>query len=147
MAKIEAAGGKAIPLLADVAQEQEVEAMFAAAIKRFGRLDILVANAGVQRDAPIAEMTLEAWRAVIDVRVNLHLKIDELLERAKAIARDIAGESGYSDGIIKPPEVLGVERFEDFHPVIRIAFVTRPPMKDAVRREFLRRWKMGLEAS
>ena len=40
--------------------------MFAAVIARFGALDILVANAGIQRDAPIAEMTLADWRAVID---------------------------------------------------------------------------------
>jgi small conductance mechanosensitive channel len=93
----------------------------------------------------VTNLTHEWSRAVIDVRVNQFLKIEDLLERAKAIARDIAGEAGYSDGIIKPPEVLGVERFEDFHPVIRVAFVTRPPMKDAVRREFLRRWKMELE--
>jgi small conductance mechanosensitive channel len=93
----------------------------------------------------VTNLTHEWSRAIVDVRVDQKFDIDEILDRAKQIARDIAGESGFSDGILKPPEVLGVERFEDFHPVIRVTFVTRPPMKDTVRREFLRRWKAGLE--
>jgi glucose 1-dehydrogenase len=68
--EIRAAGGDAIALRADVSQEAEVQAMFAAFDRAFGRLDILVANAGIQRDAPFAEMTLAQWRAVLDVNLT-----------------------------------------------------------------------------
>jgi len=70
VAEIEAAGGQAFALQADISQEPEVAAMFAAAIAHFGTIDILVANAGIQRDAPIADMTLADWRAVIDVNLT-----------------------------------------------------------------------------
>jgi glucose 1-dehydrogenase len=67
---IAAAGGAAAAIKADVADEAQVEAMFAGARERFGALDILVANAGIQKDAPVAEMSLADWRAVIDVNLT-----------------------------------------------------------------------------
>jgi glucose 1-dehydrogenase len=68
--EIAAKGADAVAFHADVSDERDVEAMFAAFLERFGTLDILVANAGIQRDAPIAEMTLADWRAVIDVNLT-----------------------------------------------------------------------------
>jgi glucose 1-dehydrogenase len=53
-----------------VSDEREVEAMFAAFRAHFGALDILVANAGIQRDSPVAKMTLDDWRTVIDVNLT-----------------------------------------------------------------------------
>ena len=44
--------------------------MFSQLIDAFGRLDILVANAGLQRDAAAAEMSLDQWRSVIDVNLT-----------------------------------------------------------------------------
>ena len=67
--RIMAAGGEAFAVQADVSREEDVEAMFAAVAER-GGLDILVANAGIQRDAPIAEMSLADWRAVIDTNLT-----------------------------------------------------------------------------
>jgi glucose 1-dehydrogenase len=69
-ARINAAGGRAFAVGADVAEEDAVEAMVAAVAERFGRLDILVANAGLQRDAAFAEMALADWRRVIDVNLT-----------------------------------------------------------------------------
>src|SRR5579871_3743438 len=63
--QIEAMGRNAIAIQADVSKEDEVNAMFAAAIERFGTLHIVVSNAGLQRDAPFDEMTLEQWNSVI----------------------------------------------------------------------------------
>jgi glucose 1-dehydrogenase len=63
-------GGDAAGLKADVSQEDEVRRMFAALAEIFGRLDILVANAGVQRDAPAPEMTLRQWRSVLDINLT-----------------------------------------------------------------------------
>ena len=51
--EIEAAGGKAIAVLADVADPAAVEAMAQAALKAFGRIDILVNNASLRREKPI----------------------------------------------------------------------------------------------
>jgi glucose 1-dehydrogenase len=67
---IAAAGGRAIALRADVSSEAQVEKMFDEACAAFGTLDIVVANAGLQRDAPFAEMTLPQWNAVIDVNLT-----------------------------------------------------------------------------
>jgi glucose 1-dehydrogenase len=58
-------GGRAIAVKADVGSESDVERLFEEAVTAFGRVDILVANSGIQRDAPIGEMTLEQWNQVI----------------------------------------------------------------------------------
>ena len=63
-------GRDAIAVRADVSDAGNVSAMFADVTKAFGRLDILVANAGLQRDAASADMTLEAWKTVIDVNLT-----------------------------------------------------------------------------
>jgi glucose 1-dehydrogenase len=68
--RIEAAGGRAFAVGADVADESAVDAMVARVAERFGRLDILVANSGLQRDAPVTEMALADWRRVIDVNLT-----------------------------------------------------------------------------
>jgi glucose 1-dehydrogenase len=64
------AGGRAVALQADVSVEAEVEAMFARALEAFGSLDILVANAGLQRDAAFTQMTLEQWNKVLGVNLT-----------------------------------------------------------------------------
>jgi glucose 1-dehydrogenase len=68
--EIETAGHRAIAVKADVSREAEVQAMFRQAIERFGMLHILVNNAGLQRDAAFAEMTLEQWNFVIGVNLT-----------------------------------------------------------------------------
>ena len=69
-AGIEAEGGAAIPVRADVSREAEAQALFRAAIAAFGTVHILVNNAGLQRDAPIEEMTLADWDRVIGVNLT-----------------------------------------------------------------------------
>jgi len=68
--EIESYGSKAITLQADVSKEDEVIAMFAAAVAHFGTLHIAVSNAGLQRDSPFTEMTLEQWSTVIGVNLT-----------------------------------------------------------------------------
>jgi len=70
VAEISASGGRALAVGADVSQEADVESLFRAAVEEFGRLDILVANSGIQKDAPFAQMTLEQWNAVISVNLT-----------------------------------------------------------------------------
>ena len=55
---------------ADVSVESQVGAMFGTMIERFGTIDILVANAGLQRDAVAATMTLTQWNTVLSVNLT-----------------------------------------------------------------------------
>src|ERR1700722_1099854 len=67
---ITAAGGKAISYQCDVSKEDEVIKMFAEIVAQFGTVDILLNNAGLQRDAKFTEMTLEQWNFVIGVNLT-----------------------------------------------------------------------------
>ena len=68
--EIRQCGSSAKGILADVADEQQVQDMFREAISTFGTIDILVNNAGLQRDAPFEDMTLAQWQKVIDVNLT-----------------------------------------------------------------------------
>ena len=63
-------GVKAFAYKADVSDEQQVAAMFRAAVAHFGTVDILVANAGLQRDSAFHQMTLAQWNTVIGVNLT-----------------------------------------------------------------------------
>lgn len=67
---IEAMGRRALTIKADVSREDEITAMFAKAVDHFGTLHIVVSNAGLQRDAPFDQMTLEQWNTVIGVNLT-----------------------------------------------------------------------------
>jgi 3-oxoacyl-[acyl-carrier protein] reductase len=60
-------GRKTLPVVANVSKKDEVDKMVDTAIKTFGKIDILVCNAGITRFAHFLEMTEEDWDAVIDV--------------------------------------------------------------------------------
>jgi glucose 1-dehydrogenase len=62
--------GAAIAVEADISREEQVQKMLEKMYKEFGTIDILVSNAGMQRDAPFAEMTLKDWQRVIDVNLT-----------------------------------------------------------------------------
>jgi NAD(P)-dependent dehydrogenase (short-subunit alcohol dehydrogenase family) len=68
--RIEDAGGEALPVPADVTREEDVEQLFAAAVQRFGTVDLLVNNAGIADATPTEELSLERWRAVIDTNLT-----------------------------------------------------------------------------
>jgi glucose 1-dehydrogenase len=68
--EIEGHGVDAYAHKADVSQETEVGDMFATMIDRFGTIDILVANAGLQRDAAFHDMTLEEWNTVVGINLT-----------------------------------------------------------------------------
>jgi len=63
-------GGGALAVMADVACEPQVDAMLAEILKRYGRLDVVVNNAGITRDALLLRMKLADWQAVIDVNLT-----------------------------------------------------------------------------
>jgi glucose 1-dehydrogenase len=68
--EIREAGVKAYAHKADVSQEEQVQAMFARMLDLFGAVDIVVANAGLQRDAPLERMTLKDWNTVLGVNLT-----------------------------------------------------------------------------
>ncbi len=67
--EIEAAGGEAIAHGANVTKADEVADMVDSAMKKWGRVDILVNNAGILRDKSFANMSLEDFKAVVDVHL------------------------------------------------------------------------------
>lgn len=70
VSEIEAAGGTVLTSAADVSLEQDVDAMFAEAVQRFGTVHILVNNAGIEQGAPFQDMSLAQWQRVIDVNLT-----------------------------------------------------------------------------
>ncbi|GAA3085566.1 SDR family oxidoreductase [Streptomyces roseofulvus] len=70
VAEIASFGVRAAAYEADVSQEDQVVAMTDRMVQEFGTIDILVANAGLQRDAPVTEMTLAQWQKVLDVNLT-----------------------------------------------------------------------------
>lgn len=68
--ELKAGGAEAMAIGADVAKEEEVQAMFREMVRTWGTIDILVSNAGLQRDAPVTEMTLEQWNTVLSVNLT-----------------------------------------------------------------------------
>lgn len=70
VAEIVAAGGAAHAVAANVADEQAVAGLVEACLARWGRLDLLVNNAGITADAPMMRMKDAQWRAVIDTNLT-----------------------------------------------------------------------------
>src|SRR6201997_3685004 len=68
--EIEAAGGKAMVHIGDVADAKAVQAMADAAIGQFGGIDILVNNAALRREKSFAEMDYAEWREILDVTLD-----------------------------------------------------------------------------
>ncbi len=68
--QIEAAHGEAFAVKANVSKEEEVRAMFAQMLDRFGTIDILVSNSGIQKDAAFVDMSLDDWHQVIETNLT-----------------------------------------------------------------------------
>jgi 3-oxoacyl-[acyl-carrier protein] reductase len=68
--EVEALGVKALVHIGDVADAGQVQAMVDAAVKHFGRIDILVNNAALRREKAFAEMSYAEWREIMDVTLD-----------------------------------------------------------------------------
>jgi len=68
--EIQRCGSRAIAVRADVSSESQVREMFARVVDEFGAVDVLVNNAGLQKDAPFDELTLDQWNAVLGVNLT-----------------------------------------------------------------------------
>ena len=85
--EIESLGRKALPVVADVSINQEVDKAVAKAMEKFGKIDILVHCAGIgpPKDIPITEHTEEAWRTVLDTNLTGSFLV------SRAVARSMRG--------------------------------------------------------
>jgi glucose 1-dehydrogenase len=68
--QLEAAGGKGLAVHADVTKAGEVGAMVARTVEEFGRLDVMVNNAGMETKMPFLETPLEVWEEVLAVNLT-----------------------------------------------------------------------------
>lgn len=102
VAKIEAAGGKAIAVQGDLCKQDDVDALVGKTIETFGSIDILVNNAGgIIARKKIAEMPLDHWNAVMDLNVTSifmmtnavlrHMKKGAIVNLASQAGRDGGG--------------------------------------------------------
>src|ERR1700719_380063 len=69
VAAITAAGGKAVTVGGDVSKPEDAQGIIAAAVKNFGRLDILVNNSGVYEFSPIDTITVESFHKLFNINV------------------------------------------------------------------------------
>lgn len=89
------AGGNGITYQCDVSSEEQVVRMFQDVISQFGTVDILINNAGVQKDAKFTEMTLDQWNTVININLTGQFlcareAIKEFLRRGIDPSRSVA---------------------------------------------------------
>jgi 3-oxoacyl-[acyl-carrier protein] reductase len=103
-AAIEAAGGDALALSTDVADESAVAAMAEAALERFGKVDVLMNNAGVLDDyLAAADTPTEVWARVLGVNLNAHFftaraLVPQMLERGDGAIINVASTAGLNGG-------------------------------------------------
>jgi 3-oxoacyl-[acyl-carrier protein] reductase len=101
---IEAAGGKALAVPTDVADDAAVRAMAAAANERFGRVDVLMSNAGILDDfEPAHETSDETWSRILGVNLNgmfftARALIPGMLENGAGAIVNVASTAGLNGG-------------------------------------------------
>lgn len=103
VAEIAAQGGDAKAYTLDVTDKRQVEAVVAAVVTDFGRLDVLINNAGLMPIRPMSEVNTDEWDAMIDVNLK-----GTLYGIAAALPRFLAQDRGH---IINLSSVAGVKVF------------------------------------
>lgn len=113
--KIREGGGDGIIVQADVSKEEDVIRLFEQTIKKFGKLDVMVSNAGMQVDAPFLKMTTEQWQRVIDV--NLTGQFICIREAARQFVKQ-SPDANKGDKINTGPAIGKIVMMSSVHDVI-----------------------------
>ena len=104
-AEIREAGGRALPIVADVTDERAVEGAVGRAAAELGGLDILIANVGTNRGGPVERLALDDWNLVLATNLTgVFLPVRAALPHLKARGRGQivavssgAGQTGYAN--------------------------------------------------
>jgi small-conductance mechanosensitive channel len=89
----------------------------------------------------VTNMTHEWSRVVLDVPVAYKENVERVMAVLLELAQGLASDPSFKNGVLKEPELVGVDKLADSAVIVRICFVTRPSQKDSVRREMLKRIK------
>lgn len=81
VAEVEAAGGKAIAIATDMAERDSIQAMHDAVIERFGKVDVLVNNAGIGFHANALELDDSEWKRLFDTNLDAVWKASQIFGR------------------------------------------------------------------
>ena len=68
--EIVAAGGKAVAVICDVTRREDLVALLDAGVERFGKVDVLVNNAGIMPLSPMSALRVEEWEQTVDVNIK-----------------------------------------------------------------------------
>jgi len=116
-----AGGANVLALAADVRNPEEASRVVDETVSRFGGLDVLVNNAGIGRFTPVADMSIEAWREVIDTNLSgvfycTHAALPELRRRGGGYIVNIsslAGKNAFTGGAAYCASKAGLNAFSE----------------------------------
>lgn len=96
---VRAAGAEAVPVRGDTRSQADLDRAVRTAVRRFGRLDMLVNNAGVAAEATVGQMTERQWQTVIDVNLTgyfhgIKAVLPEMVRRRRGAIVSIASVAG-----------------------------------------------------
>ena len=130
-------GDRVLAVRADVRDPAEAGRLVAETVRRFGGLDVLVNNAGVGRFANVADMTVEAWREILDTNLSgvfycTRAALPELRRRGAGYIVNIsslAGKNAFTGGAAYCASKAGLNQFSEAlmqevrHDNIRVSYV------------------------
>ncbi len=109
-AEIRDAGGEAIAVAADVTKRAEVQAMIAATVEAFGRLDVIFNNAGIAQTRPFLSITEEDWHRVMDVNgLGVLIGMQEAVRQFQSQGKN---ETGFGGRIVNTASIAGKQGYE-----------------------------------
>jgi NAD(P)-dependent dehydrogenase (short-subunit alcohol dehydrogenase family) len=102
--EIRAAGGRALPYLADVSKADAVAGMVEAAVTEFGGLDIAINNAGLRRQTPFLQMNLDEWHEILSVALDgaftlAKAAVPEMIKRGGGALVGLSGVSHHAGSV------------------------------------------------